>query len=222
MKAQLLLVVNVLFVSTLLAGVKTSVTDGNWFDANTWSPSGVPFQEDTVIIDHHVYVDQNEDVGINWLIINANDSLTGDSIFGLHGNLKVDGVMNIRVIGVGDGTTTINNGLIKGSYYTTGNITYDNQGQIRADTLACSEVPFDNHGLIDNNLVTTSGTFNNYGSVLTAGNLIQSGLFNHLSGAYINANSQLIISGDFNTLINSVIVTGNLSTSSQLLSLIHI
>ncbi len=205
-------------VTTYQATVKTSIIDGDWSNPATWNPSGIPFAEDTVIINSHVFADINVDVGINWLIINANDSLTGDSIFGLHGNLKVDGIVNLRVFVVGDGVTTINNGLIKGEIYATGNITYDNMGVIESDSLNTSETPFDNNGLIDNNMLTTSGDFNNNNNILVAGNFIQSGTFVNTTGSFINAIQQLIVSGNFTNQIGGVMLTANLTTSNMLIN----
>ncbi len=205
-----------LIISNNFASTKTSVIDGNWSNPNTWSPVGVPFAEDTLIINSHVFADIDVDFGANWLIINNNDSLTGDSIFGLHGNLKNDGIINLKVFAVGDGTTTVNNGIIKGDNYATGNTTYDNYGTILSDTLSVSETPFINYSILSNTNLSTSGDFDNRGSIDVSSLFTQSGTFLNKSGAFINATGQLIISGNYDNKVGGVMVIGTLTTSNVL------
>lgn len=210
------LIITFLFFSNAFAGVKTSISNGSWSDPAIWSPAGIPFMEDTVIINNHVTVDTTIDVGINWLIVNANDSITGDSLLSLHGNLKNDGVINLGWLAVGDGNTTVNNGIIKGKNYATGNLTYDNYGSILSDTLSTSETPFINYGFISNNNLSTSGDFDNRGNIDVLILFSQSGVFINKSGAKIDATGQLIISGNFDNQIGAVILVGSFTTSSVL------
>lgn len=53
------------------AATKTSVANGNWSSAATWSPSGVPTSTDDVIINTNVTLDVNIDLdpGVALLLI---------------------------------------------------------------------------------------------------------------------------------------------------------
>lgn len=210
------IVLSVLFFSTAFAGVKTSISNGNWSNPATWSPAGIPFQEDTVIINSHVTVNATIDVGITWLIVNANDSITGDSTLSLHGNLKNDGVINLGWLAVGDGSTTINNGVIKGVNYATGNTTYDNFGSILSDTLSTSETPFINYGTLVNNNLNTSGDFTNQGNINVTSLFSQSGTFINNSGSMVDVTGQLIVSGNYDNQLGGVMLVGSFTTSSML------
>ena len=86
----------ILFILSSFGATKTTVADGDWFDANNWSPLGVPVSEDIVIVDHNItIVGQTVDFGANWLIINPGASLVSDTVFGLHGNLRVLGDIDL-------------------------------------------------------------------------------------------------------------------------------
>ena len=211
-----LFILLLLIIGNSNASVKTSVVDGNWSNPSTWSPSGVPFSEDTLIINTHVIADVFIDVGINWLIINAGDSLTGDSLFGLHGNLKVDGIINIRDLAVGDGTTTINNGIIKGDNYATGNNTYANNGCIYSDTLATSETNFTNDGIISSVEMATSGGFNNNSKIVLTQSLLPSGTFNNNTGGGIEMNQGFTPSGNFTNHAGAIMIMGDFTTGSSM------
>lgn len=60
------------------AVTKTSISNGNWSNASTWSPSGVPLATDDVIINTNVILDQNISIDPGGsLTINSGKSLIG-------------------------------------------------------------------------------------------------------------------------------------------------
>ncbi|TNF46379.1 MAG: T9SS type A sorting domain-containing protein [Bacteroidetes bacterium] len=129
---------------------KTTISDGSWFDPAIWSPSGVPLMEDTVFINHDVTVTGNYvDFGANWLIVNPAASIVGDTIFSLHGNLKMKGLMDLTIIAVGDGDSTQVYGTIQGRKYIPGNPNnFNYTGQILSDSLILGD-NFQNFSNVD-------------------------------------------------------------------------
>ena len=150
------------FLFTTFAATKTTVADGDWFNPANWSPSGVPFMEDTVLINHNittngVYVD----FGANWLIVNSNASLESSTIFGLHGNLRSYGVIDIQTFAIGDGDSTLMYGTMLGEKLVPGNPVNVNYGIIESDSLIAGDT-FDNFGLIDNSFFVSATELTNH------------------------------------------------------------
>jgi hypothetical protein len=150
------------------ATMKTTNSNGSWFDPGIWSPFGVPLMEDSVIINHDVTVTGNYvDFGANWLIVNTNASIIGDTIFSLHGNLKLYGSMDCNIIAIGDGDSTLVFGEVYGRKYVPGNPINHNYGAIYADSLVLGDT-FDNYGTIEVAMFVSGGpSYTNYtGSAL--------------------------------------------------------
>src|SRR5688500_7519467 len=92
------------FFFTSMASVKTTVADGNWFDSLSWSPVGIPLTEDTVLVNHDMTASGNKiEFSANWLIIKNNKSVECDSIFSLHGNIRLHGSLEAKNYVNGDG-----------------------------------------------------------------------------------------------------------------------
>lgn len=129
------------------AVTKTSVANGNWSAAATWSPSGVPTSTDDVIINTNVVLDVN-------ITLDAGGSITVNSGKSLIGS-----------------TAIINtNGTVAGP-----NISIVNSGTLTIDqiqsTEECGLVSIDNYGLLSALGIATitfrwsaSGSITNYAS----------------------------------------------------------
>lgn len=186
-----------LFFFTLFGAVKTTVADGDWFNASNWLPSGVPLMEDTVIINHHITISgQVVDYGAQWMIVNANASLVSDTIFALHGNLKMYGMFDIQNLAVGDGDSTLVYGSVYGIYFAPGNNNNINYGSIFSDSLIAG-ADFNNFGLIDcTSLVAGGNIFVNH----TSANIITSGMSTFSNSTYTHnqANANMVL-GDLIT-----------------------
>jgi len=119
--------------NTSFAVTKTSIANGNWSSASTWSPSGVPTSTDDIIINSNVILDAN--IGLDpggSLTINSGKTL------------------------IQTGSRTLNtNGTLSGSL-----ISITNNGTFTIDEIQSSEecglVTIDNFGTM--NVVGTSGT----------------------------------------------------------------
>lgn len=188
-------------ISTLFGAVKTTVADGDWFNANNWLPSGVPLMEDTVIINHNITISgQVVDYGAQWMIVNANASLVSDTIFALHGNLKMYGMFDIQNLAVGDGDSTLVYGSVYGVYFSPGNNNNINYGSIYSDSLIAG-ADFNNYGLIDCLTLVAGG---NYFINHSLADVIATGMstFSNSANTYnqVNANmtlGELVTGEDF-------------------------
>ena len=146
-----------LFMFNSFATIKTTNSNGNWFDPTVWSPAGVPLMEDSVVINHNITVTGNYvDFGANWLIVNSNASIVGDTIFSLHGNLKLYGSMDLSIIAIGDGDSTVVFGDVFGRKYVPGNPINQNFGNIFSDSLILGDA-FDNFGSIQVGMFVAGG-----------------------------------------------------------------
>lgn len=188
MKALLLFFLLTGFTFYISAQVKSTISNGSWFDPNIWSPVGVPLMEDTVIINHDLTVSGNYvDFGANWLIVNQNASITGDTIFALHGNLKLFGTMNLNIIAVGDGDSTQIYGTVQGRKYAPGNpYNFNYTGYILSDTLILGD-SFENYGIIDVMDLIIGG----------------SSIINH-SSANLSASVSAVMGGPTNNEVNAI------------------
>lgn len=182
---------------TTFATVKTTVADGNWFTASNWSPAGVPMMEDTVIVNHNMNaLGDKVEFGANWLIVSGAGNIVCDSIFALHGNLKLNGTMDINEYVDGDGDSTLIYGTLSGWKTVLSNPVAINYGEISSDSLVLSE-EFHNYGMIETNFMTTgSGT---------------APLINHSAASIVVADSA-IFSAEVVNEVNAAMVIGSLMT----------
>lgn len=189
------------------SATKTSIANGNWHNPATWMPAGVPIGEDTVLINNDVVVDQFTDVAINVLWVIGGKSLTGNSTMGLHGNLIVDGTVDLPSFGIGDGTQTVNNGTMAGGRIGTSNTTFTNNGVISCDSLFTSNEDFFNKGLIDVETLLTSDKFENFNSILVEERLTT-------SADFVNHNTAIIVAESFITGGGTFTNDGDVTTSN--------
>lgn len=204
----------------LNAITKTSVTNGDWNNPSTWNPAVVPLSEDTVVVIHNLFIDKKTEFGASLCWIKTNGSLTGDSVFAVHGNFLNDGLVDINnVIGIGDGNSMINNGTIHGNIFLPANTNNFNAATINVDTVTFTEI-FTNSGSITVQWMMCGGTFyNNSGASITATDITNSGNLNNNSGATIIATN--IISGDgtFHNYTNAAIaVTASLTIAAAFIN----
>lgn len=200
---KLLLSITTCFLMfSAFATVKTTNSNGSWFDSAIWSPFGVPLMEDSVIINHDVTVTGNYvDFGANWLIVNANASIIGDTIFSLHGNLKLYGTMDLKIIAIGDGDSTLVFGDVYGRKYVPGNPTNHNYGGIYSDSLILGD-SFDNYGTIEVAMFVAGGpSYNNH-----TGSALSVSLDATLGSITTNELGAIM---DFGTLVTSENMTNN-------------
>jgi len=77
-KFLLISIFNYFVIFNIFAVTKTSISNGSWSSASTWSPSGVPVATDDVIINTNVVLDQNIDIDPGGsLTINSGGTLIG-------------------------------------------------------------------------------------------------------------------------------------------------
>lgn len=159
-----------LLVSTQISWsqAKTSVSDGDWYNPQTWNPPNVPLSEDSVIINHEVTAESITEVWINHLIIGSTGILDSDTIFALHGSLKLNGELYADTFAIGDGTYFINNDVIEVSTFLLGYTEiHENYGEIIvADTFVIA-VDFLNASgaTIEAYHLITSDNFENNGKI---------------------------------------------------------
>lgn len=181
---------------------KTTISDGSWFDPAIWSPSGVPLMEDTVFINHDITVSGNYvDFGANWLIVNPTASIVGDTIFSLHGNLKMNGLMDLTIIAVGDGDSTQVFGTIQGRKYIPGNPNnFNYTGQILSDSLILGD------------------NFQNYSTIEVMTLVIGGPMMINRNGATIKVSGSAIFGGPTENEPNGLMDINSLLTSENFLN----
>lgn len=185
-----------LFLSNLIfAQTKVTNAGGDWFNPAIWSPAGVPFMADSVIINHHVTFNQTLD---------ARPAAQKMFKVNLNASLKSVGADDSLILGVDD--YLINRGEINAQFIAWGdiNIYASNTGTIKATKdIAESDV-----------------FYNEAGALLQTGfYLSTSGNFLNKTNAKIIAGVQLNTSGDFTNQIGAIIVvTTSLVTSDDLLN----
>tara|TARA_B100000508_G_scaffold141097_1_gene146944 strand:- start:36885 stop:37946 length:1062 start_codon:yes stop_codon:yes gene_type:complete len=195
---KLLLLLTLFSISYSFATIKTTVADGDWFDANNWNPAGVPVNEDTVIINHIVSATDLIGLNTNWLIISTNAEIISDTTFTLNGNYKGFGNMTAEYFITG-GDSSLVYGEVNGDHFGAGSTYNINFGSILADTLTAN-LSFENNGLIDVNIISTGGSnfINKSNAAINVSNLITLGstISSNEVGATIVC-SEFVTNGDF-------------------------
>lgn len=195
---KLLLFISILTFTYSFATIKTTVANGDWFDANNWNPTGVPINEDTVVINHIITVNDDVDYGANWMIVENTGEIIADSTFALHGNYKGFGNLTAQNFASGDGDSTIIYGEILGDHFEAGNPITINFGTVFSDTLSIAS-EFENRGLLDVELLSASGaTFLNRTNA--AINVLSLATFSSTTST--NESNATIVTGDFITSEN--------------------
>ncbi|MES2565786.1 MAG: T9SS type A sorting domain-containing protein [Bacteroidota bacterium] len=76
---KFLLIPLLCFSAITYASTISSVKDGNWEDASTWSSNQVPSNPDSIIVKHYVIVNQNFNISFSSvLFITASGTICGD------------------------------------------------------------------------------------------------------------------------------------------------
>lgn len=190
----------------LNAITKISVSNGNWNHPSSWNPASIPLSEDTIIVTHNLIIDERTEFGATLLWIKTNGSLTGDSLFGLHGDFLNDGFIDLNnIIAIGDGNSSVNNGTIQGNHLIPGNLNNLNNGTIGTDTLTLSEIFINNGTIATASLVNFGSASNNSGATITATDMTVSEDFKNNSGATITATNMTIGDGIFHNKVNAAI-----------------
>jgi hypothetical protein len=79
MRLNYLIIIFVFFTTITKAVTITSIIDGNWEDASTWSNHQVPTNPDSIIIQHYVVLNQNRTLSSPMvLFITATGTICGD------------------------------------------------------------------------------------------------------------------------------------------------
>ncbi len=182
---------------TGFATVKTTVADGSWFNASNWSPLGVPLMEDTVIVNHNMNaLGDKVEFGANWLIVTNSGNIVSDSVFALHGNLRLMGTLNASLYADGDGDSSLVYGILSGSTAALSNPVTFNYGTISSDSLILGETTH-NYGFVDVDFVTA-------GSGVAP-------FINH-SLASVSVTNSAIFSTDIINELNAEMIIGDLTT----------
>lgn len=192
---QTLTVLLLLITFSSFATIKTTVANGDWFDANNWNPAGVPLSEDTVIINHIITASDLVDYAANWMIIENNAEIISDTIFSLHGNYKGYGDLTAQYFASGDGDSTLIYGDITGDHFAAGNPVTINYGNVFSDTLSIGS-NFENRGLVEVNMFSASGTtfINKANAAMT---VVSTATFSSTNST--NESNATIVTGDFVT-----------------------
>ncbi len=79
MRLKYLIIIFVFFTTVTKAVTITSIIDGNWDDASTWSNHQVPISPDSIIIQHYVVLNQNRTIfSPTILFITSTGTICGD------------------------------------------------------------------------------------------------------------------------------------------------
>ena len=177
---------------------KTSVADGDWKNPNVWSPAGVPYLVDTVIINTNITFNTDldaRDAAKKLFLINSGASLKKES-----------SVSNSLILVLG-GNTIIAESFI-------------NKGQIQSDEIAVGKlIYFTNKGTIQasNHLTIVSDTMNNeQGASIMVGKFIAGSGFTDNKG---EIHSTLLFGTFFNSIggiVNSDSLVGDFTNNGEI------
>ncbi len=190
-----------LVAASLSASAQTiaSVTNGNATNPLTWDCTCIPLPGMDVTVNHDVTLDNDWGYTTGSLTIGANGSLTGDvpnrglAVGG--GTFTNDGIVDIGNVAVTGGTFSNNNEFTMVALLVAGG-TFTNTGDLLGLDSLANDAAFTNSstGFVEANqlLNGANGTFTNEGEINSV-NLGDLGVFNNLSGAFID------ITNDFGT-----------------------
>ncbi len=206
--------VNYIFVLVLvlasaqptLGAIKTTIADGSWDDPAIWSPAGAPLLEDTLIIDNEITCfNLWVEFGANLFWVKSGSSVTGDSIFFLHGSFLIDGMVELADFAIGDGINDVNNGNIIAYLFAHGNEHLTNTGTLSGDSVVIGDGNFVNTGTVEANFLACppSPSFtSNHGIISAMDTLHIVGKFTNHSTAIVSAFT-LYTTLDGDTLFNN-------------------
>lgn len=122
-----------------MAATKKTVASGDWFEPSNWSPAGVPFMEDTVIVSHEMTSADNIEFMASLFILENSGIVICDSMFAVLGNVISYGVLNTFSYLDEGGDSTIIYGDVVTPLMVISNLYSANYGEILADTLVMAE-----------------------------------------------------------------------------------
>lgn len=146
--------------SFLRSQTKISVASGQWGNANTWSPSGVPTTTDNVLISNGHQVDIRSNIACNSLTVGAGSASTlqfrGNTarILSVTGNIVVNTNASFQVRTTSNKTHTL---------VASGNITNNGKIEFAPTNNSLVDVIFNKNG---NQTISGSGTTNHYDKLI--------------------------------------------------------
>jgi hypothetical protein len=197
-----------------------SISNGDWDNPATWSSNTIPFTADSVVINHNVTISADHEVQMQILRIANGKSLSGNFTFALHGDLIVQGNLNVTMLAVGDGAFTRNYGIITANNYASGNPTYKNYGAITcSEILTSGETNFENYGEIMAYELALSDGWHNYGSIEVSFVMaFDSGFTNHTGGTMNLSGSEYLAFDGMVNQTGGVIVAEYIVLSGMLIN----
>jgi hypothetical protein len=197
-----------------------SVSNGDWDNPATWSSNTIPFTADSVLINHNVTISADHEVQMQILRIANGKSLSGNFTFALHGDLIVQGNLNVTMLAVGDGAFTRNYGIITANNYASGNPTYKNYGAITcSEILTSGETNFENYGEIMAYELALSDGWHNFGSIEVSFVMaFDSGFTNHTGGIKNLSGSEYLAFDGMVNQTGAVIVAEYIVLSGMLIN----
>ena len=192
-------VLTLVLTQPTLGAIKTTIADGSWDDPAIWSPTGAPLLEDTIIIDNEVTCfNLWVEFGANLFWVKSGSSVTGDSIFALHGSFLIDGTVDVETFAAGDGTNDVNNGNIIAERFIHGNVHFTNIGTLSGDSLVIGDANFVNTGAVEANFLvcppSPSFTYN-HGIIAVMDAM-------HIVGKFTNHSTAFVSVGSLNTTLD--------------------
>lgn len=212
---NILFIVFILTFSYVNATDYVSAIDGSFSDSDTWTPRGVPTENDNISISHHVDLDEDFSTKKS-LVITASGALeTNDKSLRIknNGQFTVQGSVKVK------------------------NLTFDNGSEVVVESTGIIEVTdeFENKNNSDNvvidGLLNVEGDFKNGngGKIIGGGEICVSGDFDGDGETFGRAPTSTITSGtciksgvlpvkliNFEAMLNSNDVLINWSTASEL------
>ena len=86
-----------------------SASDGDWSDSDTWSPAGVPGENDAISISHHVDMDEDVSIKSNFTITSSGALETNDKSLRIknHGVFTVQGSLRVKKLTFDNGSEVL-------------------------------------------------------------------------------------------------------------------
>jgi hypothetical protein len=197
-----------------------SVSNGDWDNPTTWSSNTIPFTADSVLINHNITISTDHELQMQLLRIANGKSLSGNFTFALHGDLIVQGNLNVTMLAVGDGDFTRNYGSITANNYASGNTIYKNYGVITcSEILTSGETNFENQGEIVAYELALSDGWHNFGTIEVSFVMaFDSGFTNHTGGTMNLSGSEYLAFDGIVNQTGAVIVAQNIVLSGMLIN----
>jgi hypothetical protein len=175
----------------------TSVGNGNWKNPLTWSPIGVPFPTDNVIINHNVMLDTSLLV-LGQITVNANASLIGNNptrdiwMNAANASITNHGDISIRYMLLSAGVLSNTGTFIVKSFHNS--VAVNNSGTMQGVDSLYNNTPgvITNNGTLRTKTFFNQSTIRNYGEIkgftLAVDSLYNNATFTNYAGSNLTAN----------------------------------